>query len=170
MAEQKEPSQNPPNFQSTIIGLKTVLSIHSKVRVLIIDYSLGAAVIGSIPPFPWLLELKLIALIILNGKMIRDIGAEWRYLKGQNVVTIIFSILGFLGALGTMLMSYIIIYALGLFFIPIITSWATSASYLMFTLTVGRITDLYYLNAQRIHEQSLRRAWHQLPLSKEHQK
>ncbi len=165
MASQIEPSESYPTFESTVTVINAVLKINSRVRRLMLDYSLAAAIVGTIYPVSWIYEIKLLLVVVLNLKMITDIGAEWGYPKGQSLLTIFFGLFGIIGAFAMMLMAYITVYSLGLLFVPLVRHWATAASFFTLTWALGSVSSQFYLSAKRIEPKYLRRAWHKLDRS-----
>lgn len=160
MTEPKKRSTTYTNFKTTETELESIFRINSQVGTLVLDYCLAAAILGSIPllPLPWILEIKLSLLIVLNLKMIIDIGAHWGYAKGQSSLAICFSILGLVGAFAMALMTYITVYSIGLFFFPLVTSWAPAAAYFTLTCIIGIIANQFYLGGKRISPKFLNRA------------
>ena len=56
-------------------------------RNLALDYALGVSILGLIPIFG-LLTLKLLVTTGLIGKMLWDIGREWEFPRGQDILVI----------------------------------------------------------------------------------
>ncbi len=168
MAVQIEPSDSYPTFESTAAGINAVLKINSRVRRLILDYSLATAFVASIYPFPWILEIKLLVLVILNLKMIRDIGAEWGYPQGHSLLAIFFGLFGVIGAFAMMLVVYITVYSLSLLFAPLVRHWASAAAFFTLTRALGSVSNEFYLSAKRIEPKYLRRAGQKFARSEHH--
>lgn len=87
----------PAHPESVVIPPNRVRQQH-QVRGLILDYALGASILGLIP-IPRLFTLKLLVAAGLLLKMMWDIGKLWGFRKGQDLLAIAGNFFGGLGAL-----------------------------------------------------------------------
>lgn len=129
----------------TIAPKPHLIEINKEIRALIIDYAIGAAILG-LNPVPISLTVTLLAASVLLLKMMRDIGARWGYPKGQDLLAIGGNILGGFGSFWIAFMAWISIYVTGLF-VPFIGSFAVALSLFALTWRIGQATHLYYVSA-----------------------
>lgn len=141
-----------------IPGMLAITQRSWEVRNTILDYAIGAAILGLIPIRGLLiLELKLLAAGILIFKMMRDIAGKWGYPKGQDMLAIAGNIFGGLGALSLALMAWVTVFCIGLF-VPFVGSMAFAASFFTLTWTLGQVTNQFYINGCRIDAAALKKA------------
>ena len=88
-----------PSAESIIQGFKIPLEINRGVQKLIIDYTLGAAIIGLIPA-SLSGKMGLFVLGLINLKMVLDIWCCWGKPKEKRIQMIIVILFAFLGGLG----------------------------------------------------------------------
>lgn len=138
-----------------VLGMRRLISHSRQVRSLILDYAIGAAIIGLIP-IPNLLLLKLLGLAVLVFKMLRDIGAQWGKPKGADVFAGVGRMFGCLGALAIAFMAWLTLFGLGLLH-PSIRSLALGAGFSTFTWVMGQATNQYYMSSSRLDVSALRR-------------
>lgn len=120
------------------------------VRNLILDYAMGAAILGLLPiPGFLMFEVQLVAAGVLVFKMILDIGAKWGYPKGQDVLAIAGNIFGCLGAFSMALMAWVAVFCVGLF-VPFVGSMALASSLFTLTWTMGQVTSQFYASGRQI--------------------
>lgn len=160
MAKRKKQLERETPFKVTEAELNAVLKINSRVQFLIFDYSLAAAILGCIPPLPWISEIRFLVLIVLNLKMIGDIGAYWGYAKGQSLLATLFCLFGVFGAFAMALIAFITVYSIGILFLPLVMGWAYAAALFTLTIFLGVFTNQYYLSAKHINPETLKRSWH----------
>lgn len=120
---------------------------HQKIRNLILDYAVGAALIG-LNPIRGTLTLTLLVVGILILKMIRDIGYSWRYTKGQDPLAIAGNLFGFLGAFALAFMAWVTLFCVGLF-MPLFSGFAICAALFTLTWTLGQVTNQFYASGCR---------------------
>lgn len=118
---------------------------HRQIRNLILDYAMGAALIG-LNPIRGTLTLTLLVVGILILKMIRDIGYSWRYTKGQDPLAIAGNLFGFLGAFALAFMAWVTIFCFGLF-MPLFSGFAICVALFTLTWTLGQVTNQFYANS-----------------------
>ena len=83
-------SENSPKTSAemeAIARAPNLVEINKEIRDLIIDYAIGAAILG-LNPLPGTMTVTLLAASVLLLKMMRDIGAKWGYPKGQDALAI----------------------------------------------------------------------------------
>jgi uncharacterized protein (DUF697 family) len=135
---QPEPDVTPP----------FLLRRHLKVRSMILDYAMGAALLG-LNPIRGTLTITLLIVAALIIKMIIDIGSKWGYAKGQDPLAIIGYIFGFLGAFALALMAWVTMLCFGLFvFAPLFSGFAKSAAFFTLTWTLGQVTNQFYASGR----------------------
>lgn len=156
---QDKVEDNIYSIESITPGIKALIIIDSQVRASIVDYALGAIIIGLIPLYgSWTTELRIIALIILNLKMALNIGRFWGYHLGQGIIEVIGLFLGITGAFALGVFSWVIIFTLGLF-VPLIDSLARGAAYGTFTWSMGITISKFYFSTRRLDPKAIERAW-----------
>lgn len=66
--------------QSIIPGIRLIIAIALQVKKTIVDYGLGAAILGVLPLYgSWIPPIRIILLIALNLKMASNIARSWGY-------------------------------------------------------------------------------------------
>lgn len=148
----------PSSVESVMPGFNAVLKINHRVRSLIGDYTLAAAILGSIPTYgsKWFDALGILALGLLNLKMIRDIGVHWGKPKGQDAFALASSLLGVLSAFAIAIMARLIISIIGLF-IPLIVALNGAVGHATLTWALGRAANQFYLSTKRVNSSTLKR-------------
>lgn len=137
------PTTTPP--QSAAVTLNLVERIQA-VRNLILDYAIGAAILGLLPLRGSLMfELQLLAATVLVFKMKGHIGSQWGYSKGQDVMAIAGSAFGCLGAFSMALMAWATVFCVGLF-VPFVGSMALATSLFTWTWAIGQATSQFYVS------------------------
>jgi hypothetical protein len=131
------PTGAQPNFSS-------IQQRYRAMRGMVIDYSLGVAIIG-LNPFQNLPILTLCVAGALTLKMMWDIGRKWNFPKRYNVIAIAGFLFNLLGALAMGLMAWLTLTIAGTFF-PIINRFSISAALMTFTWIVGAVTNQFFLN------------------------
>ncbi len=124
-----------------------IVDLNQEIRKLIIDYAIGAAILG-LNPMPGSLTVTLLATSVLLLKMMRDIGTKWGYPKGQDVLAIGGNLLGGLGSFWVGFMAWISMYVAGLF-VPFVGGFAVASSLFVLTWRVGQATHLYYASGSQ---------------------
>lgn len=118
-----------------------------ETRNLALDYALGASILGLIP-IAGLLTLKLVVAIGLLVKMSWDLGAKWKFAKGQDILAIAGYLFGLLGALAMAFMAWLTLLAIGLF-VPYAGSFKMAAALFTLTWMVGQITNQFYASGRK---------------------
>jgi uncharacterized protein (DUF697 family) len=117
-----------------------------EIRNLVLDYAIGASILGLIP-FRGLLIVKLLVAGVLILKMIRDIRATWGFPKGQDALAIAGNIFGGIGAFAMALMAWATMLSIGLY-IPYVGSFAVAAALFTLTWTLGQATNQFYASGR----------------------
>ena len=139
-------------------GVKVIIEIGQRVRNSILDYALGAAILGLIPVYGrWIPEIRLTLLTLLNLKMTFNIGRFWGYHKGQGNLAIAGCILGIIGSFALAIMAWIVVFAIGLF-TPFVDSLARPIGYSVLTWNIGRAMSRYYYSPQTLDIEALQKA------------
>ncbi|MEM7758881.1 MAG: hypothetical protein AAGF83_06425 [Cyanobacteria bacterium P01_G01_bin.67] len=140
-------------------GIELIIAIGKRVRNSVLDYALGAAILGLIPVYGrWIPEIRFALLTILNLKMVVNIGRFWGYHKNQDILVIVGSILGLLASFTLAMMTWLIIFAIGLF-VPLVDSLARACAYGIFTWSIGHTISRYYYSPQNLDTKALQRAF-----------
>lgn len=159
MADDKESiKQNYLSTDSIALGIELIIAIGRKVRSCILDYALGAAVLGLIPVYGrWIPAIRLTLLVILNLKMIFNVGRFWGYHRRQGFLATVGCILAIVGSLALAIMVWLAVLAVGLF-VPLIDSLARAAAYGVLTWSIGRTVSQYFYSPQFLDPLALDRA------------
>lgn len=116
-------------------------------RHLAFDYALGVSLLGLIP-IDGVLTLKLVAAAGLIGKMLWDIGAQWGFIRGQDILAIAGNLFGWLGAFAMAFMAWLTLLAIGLF-VPYVGSFNMAAALFTLTWMLGQTTNQFYASGRR---------------------
>ena len=139
-------------------GVRIIIKIGQRVRNSVLDYALGAAILGLIPLYGrWIPEIRLILLTLLNFKMILNVGRFWGYHRQQNSVAVIGCIFGIIGSLILAAIAWSFVFAIGLF-VPSIDSLARATGYGVLTWNVGLTISRYYYSPQTLDINALHKA------------
>ncbi|MEO1466579.1 MAG: hypothetical protein AAFR89_10235, partial [Cyanobacteria bacterium J06633_1] len=96
-------------------------------------------------------------LVLLNLKMIVNVGRFWGYHRGQGNLAIIGCVLAIAGSLILALITWLAIFMLGLL-IPLLDSLARAIAYGVFTWNVGHAVSRYYYSPRTLNLEALRKA------------
>ena len=153
-------SENSPKTSAemeAIARAPNLVEINKEIRDLIIDYAIGAAILG-LNPLPGTMTVTLLAASVLLLKMMRDIGAKWGYPKGQDALAIGGNLFGGLGSFWVAFMAWVSMYGLGLF-VPFVGGFALASSLFALTWRVGQATHLYYASGRQMDAAELRQVF-----------
>ncbi len=153
-------SENLPKKTADIKAIArepNLVDLNQEIRKLIIDYAIGAAILG-LNPLPGTLTVTLLLAGVLLLKMMRDIGAKWGYPKGQDALAIGGNLLGGVGDFWVAFIAWISMYGLGLF-VPFVGSFAVAASLFALTWRLGQATHLYYASGRQMDAAKLRQVF-----------
>jgi hypothetical protein len=131
----------PPNPQNSALYIS---QRHYQARQLMLDYAVGAAILG-LNPFDHLLTPVLLITAGLTVKMMRDIGAVWEFARGQDMLAIAGNLFGGLGAFAMALMAWVTMVALSAL-VPILSRFAISAALFTVVWMLGVATNQFYFN------------------------
>ena len=156
--EDRELKKESIAARSIAPGVRVIIKIGQRVRNSIFDYALGAAILGLIPVYGrWIPEIRVTLLVLLNLKMIVNIGGFWGYHKGQGNLVIVNCILAIFGSFALGILAWLAVFIAGLF-IPFLDSMARAVGYSIFTWSVGKAVSQYYYSPQRLDIVALRKA------------
>lgn len=153
--ESSTPNSNDSPYESLVAGIQLVAQHNRKVRNVILDYALGAAVIGLIP-IPGLL-LQLLAVLILIVKMRRHIRALWGFPTGHDILAFVSNWFGSLGSLAIALMAWSTVLVIGVF-VPLVDSLAQAAAFATLTWAQGQVTNQFYFGSKRMDHLAFQRS------------
>ncbi len=143
-----DPNSDNSPYESLEAGIQLVAQHNRKVRNVILDYALGAAVIGLIP-IPGLLLLQILAVLILIIKMRRHIRALWGFPTGHDILAFVSNWFGSLGCLAIALMAWLTVLVIGAF-VPFVDSLARAAAFATLTWAEGQVTNQFYFGSRRM--------------------
>jgi len=138
-----------------VLGMRRLINHSRQIRSHILDYAIGAAIIGLIP-IPQLFIVKLLAFTVLIFVMLRDIGSRWGFPRGVDGLAIIGSLFGVMGACAIAFMAWLSFLGLGLI-LPSIRALTLAAIFASFTWAIGQVTNQYYMSNSRLDVTALRR-------------
>lgn len=113
-----------------------------QVRNLILDYSLGNAIVG-LNPIPGTLWLTMLITVGFLFKMSRDIGKQWGFPRGQDVLAIAGQLFGIVGAFAIAVLTWLGVFLLGLLF-PALRALSISVALFTLTWTFGQAIHHFY--------------------------
>lgn len=142
-------ADRPPSMGSIREVVESTLRMNERVHQTIMDYALIVAIVSLPPTVPWLQEVQLGAVLVLNLVMVRSIGARWGFPRGQGPLARVFLVLGIFGAILSMIFAYLLVYSASLY-IPLMLGWAKAAGGFALTFAIGRTANDFYLSARRI--------------------
>ena len=144
--------------QSIIPGIRLIMAIALQVKKTIVDYGLGAAILGVLPLYgSWIPPIRIILLIALNLKMASNIARSWGYHRGQSWAEIISCIFGLISSVILALIAWLGVLLLAIW-IPFIDILARSVAYGILTVNIGRTISHYYSSPQTLDTKALQRA------------
>lgn len=126
-------------------GVLTTTRRYRAVHDLILDYALGAAIIG-LNPVPALFLVTLILVSFLLLKLRHDIGKMWRFPRQRRFWVVIDTLLGVVGALSMAFMAWLTFIILSAF-IPLMHRFAIAASFFTLVWMVGFAINHSYLGS-----------------------
>ncbi|MCC3406057.1 MAG: hypothetical protein JGK17_10775 [Microcoleus sp. PH2017_10_PVI_O_A] len=153
-------SENSPKTSAEMEAIArspNLVEINQEIRDLIIDYAIGAAILGF-NPLPGTMTVTLLVASVLLLKMMQDIGAKWGYPKGQDALAIGGNLFGGLGSFWVAFMAWVSMYGLGLF-VPFVGGFALASSLFALTWRVGQATHLYYASGRQMDAAELKRVF-----------
>ncbi|MDC0831688.1 DUF533 domain-containing protein [Geitlerinema sp. CS-897] len=127
------------------------------VRSLVLDYSIGIAILGF-NPIPGLNAITALAAYVLELKMMRAIGAKWGYPKGQDALAVVGNIFGGLGAFAAALTTWAAVSVVGIF-VPVLGSAASASFWFTLTWALGQATNRYYASGRQMSSEELKQVF-----------
>lgn len=144
---------------SALSGMASLIRREGDIRQLIFDYAMGAAIVGLIPlTGGGTLEVKLLAVLLLNLKMMWDIRHLWGQPQGQGALAALGNIFGALGAIIAGFLAWGTLVGLGVIF-PYLGAFAKAAGFATATWVVGQATNQFYTSAKHPDLRALKRAF-----------
>jgi hypothetical protein len=125
-----------------LINLPIILRNGRKARQLVLDYALGASILGLIP-ISGLLTLKFLIFMVLIVKMIWDLGVIWKFPLRQDPLAIAGYVAGWIGGIAMALLAWLTFFAIGIY-VLYIRSFAIAASLFTFIWIIGQATNHFY--------------------------
>jgi hypothetical protein len=123
-------------------NLPQILRIGRKARALVLDYALGASILGLIP-IGGLLTLKLLIFMVLIAKMIWDLGVIWQFPLHRDPLAIAGYVAGWIGGVTMALFAWLTFFAIGIY-VPYIRSFAIAFALFTFIWIIGQATNHFY--------------------------
>lgn len=136
------PPDSAPVPDPSVLAERSVERQERRVRNLILDYALGTSILGLIP-IPRLFTLKILLALGLIIKMIWDIGKQWRWRKGQDLLAIAGGFFGILGAFAMAFTAWLTFFGLGIF-VPYLKGLAVAAALFMLPWGMGQAVNQFY--------------------------
>ncbi len=118
--------------------------VNFKVRNLILDYALGAAIIALLP-IPQIGVLQAIALVILNIFLVRGVARLWHFQKGGDFLARVGILFGIAGSILLGFLVWIFMVALGAV-IPMIGALASGAAAFCYFWGIGQTVHHFYVS------------------------
>ena len=147
-------SESLPSVESLLSGFKIPLEINRGVQKLILDYTLGAAIIGLISE-SLVGDIDLLVLALINLKMVVDIWLRWGKPKRNKIQMIVVIICAFLVAFASAFLVRLIFYLIGLV-IPLIIVLNSGLGHATLTWVFGRATNQFFLNVTQANSSTLK--------------
>jgi hypothetical protein len=123
-------------------NLPKILRSGRKARQLVLDYALGASILGLIP-IGGLLTLQLMIFMVLIAKMIWDLGVIWQFPLHRDALAIVGYVAGWIGGAAMALLAWLTCFAIGIY-VPYIQSFAIAVSLFTFIWIIGQATNHFY--------------------------
>ncbi len=118
--------------------------LNIKVRNLILDYALGAAIVALLP-LPQLDGLKAIALLGLNLFLVIGIARLWNFKKGGDLLARIGILFGIAGAIGMGILGWLLLVPLGIV-VPVLRSLAPGMAAFCYFWGFGQVVHHFYIS------------------------
>jgi uncharacterized protein (DUF697 family) len=130
-----------------------------RLRELILDYALGASILGLIP-IQRLFTLRLVIAAGVILKMIWDIGNLWGFRRGQDLLAIMGYGFGSLGAFAMAFGAWLTLFGIGIF-VPYVKGLAYAAALFTLTWGLGQATRQFYASSNYASSNTLERDNHE---------
>ena len=165
MVDRNQYRKTDYTINSIVPGVKLIETIARKVKNAIIDYALGAAILGAIPVYGrWIPLLRVALLIVLILKMVKDIRRFWGDRQDRRVRAVFSCILGIIGSVALALIAWLGVLLLSLL-IPFIDVLARAIAYGVLTFNIGLTMSRYHYSPLTSNLKALQKALksHQSP-------
>jgi hypothetical protein len=130
--------------------------VNFKVRNLILDYALGAAIVALLP-IPKIGLLQAIALVVLNVFLIRGIARLWHFQKGSDLLARVGVLFGIAGAILSGFLAWLCVLMLAvLMSAPWLMVLAPGAIAFCYFWGIGQTVHHFYLSKVPIASESSR--------------
>lgn len=120
--------------------------VNAKVRNLILDYGLGAAIVALLP-LPQVGWLKAIALFGLNLFLVIGIAHLWHFKQGGDLLARIGILFGIAGAIGVGVLGWLLLVVLGVV-VPLIGSLAPGMAAFCYFWGFGQAVHHFYISKE----------------------
>lgn len=114
------------------------------IRGLILDYALGAAIVG-LNPIPNTFWLTLLVAIVLLVKMSHDVGKQWKFPTIYDPTAFLGLVFGMVGSLAFSVMIFLVMLLLGRLF-PLLSAFTVSAVLFTLTWALGQTMHHFFAN------------------------
>lgn len=118
--------------------------LNIKVRNLILDYALGAAIVALLP-LPQLNGLKAIVLLGLNLFLVIGIARLWNFKKGSDLLARMGILFGIAGAIGVGIVGWLLLILLGVV-VPALKSLAPGMAAFCYFWGFGQAVHHFYIS------------------------
>ena len=118
--------------------------LNIKVRNLILDYALGAAIVALLP-LPQLKGLKAIALLGLNLFLVIGIARLWNFKKGGDLLARMGILFGIAGAIGVGILGWLLLVPLSAV-VPVLRSLAPGIAAFSYFWAFGQVVHHFYVS------------------------
>lgn len=118
--------------------------VNFKVRNLILDYALGAAIVALLP-IPKLGVLQAIVLFILNVLLVVGIARLWRFQKGGDLLARVGVLFGIAGAIVMGVLVWLLMVAVGVV-VPLLGALAPGVVAFCYFWGIGQTVHHFYLS------------------------
>ena len=118
--------------------------LNIKVRNLILDYALGAAIV-ALMPLPQLNGLKAIALLGLNLFLVRGIARLWNFKRGGDLLARMGILFGITGAIGVRILGWLLLVPLSIV-VPVFRSLTPGMAAFCYFWGFGQVVHHFYLS------------------------
>lgn len=153
------PAENGPLGNSALSGIAAWIRREGDARRLIVDYTLGAALVGLVPlNGGGSLEVKLAVVVGLGLKMVWDIRRLWGSPRGQGLVSVLGGLVKGLVAVLAGLLTWATVVGVGVV-MPYVGALAKAAGFAVAIWMVGQATDRFYTSIRRPDLRAIKRAF-----------
>jgi uncharacterized protein (DUF697 family) len=126
------------------IAMEHPTKVNFKVRNLILDYALGAAIVALLP-IPKIGLLKAIVLVVLNVLLVIGIARLWQFRKGGDLLARGGVLFGVAGALLVGFLVWLFMVAVGVI-VPMIGALAPGVVAFCYFWGIGQTVHHFYLS------------------------